>query len=719
MRAACPTMLQMEAVECGAASLGMILAYHGRYVPLEELRAECGVSRDGSKASNMVKAARRYGLVAKGYKKDPAGLAEFKPPYIVFWNFNHFLVVKGYGKGKVFLNDPAQGARSVTPEEFDQGFTGVVLVFEPGPEFQPGGRKPQPLRDVLGRLRESLPTMSYGLLAGGMLILPGLALPVFTQVFVDSVLVQGHQDWLRPLLIGMAIALVLTGALKTLELRFSKRLITKLSVSLTSGFMWHVLRLPIGFYAQRFAGEISSRVSLNDKVAGVLAGPMLRAILDAVMVLAYGGVMLAYDPLLAGVAVSLAFLNFLALRGITRLNSDDVQRLGMEYGKAAGVSIAGIQAIETLKASGLEGDFFQRWAGTYTKAVNTQQQIGRRSAVLGALPPLLNALSVMAVLVLGGIRIMDGALSIGMLIAFQSLLSSFNAPVGRLLDFGQTLQTLGADLARLDDVAANPVDPQTERPSLPRDDEPFHLQGRVELKGVTFGYSRLEAPLIADFNLVLEPGQRVAFVGASGSGKSTVAKLLAGLYEPWQGEIRFDDQPRAALPRQVLANALAMVDQDLFFFSGTVRENLTLWDATISDQAVVEAAKDAAVHDVIAAMEGGYDATLLEAGANLSGGQRQRLEIARALLRNPSVLILDEATSALDTTTERVIERNLRRRGCTCIIVAHRLSTVKDCDEIVVFEKGRIVQRGTHDALRSVPGTYAELAREEIAVGEG
>ena len=719
MRASCPTVLQMEAVECGAASLAMILAYHGRYVPLEELRVACGVSRDGSKASHIVKAARRYGFEAKGYRKDPAGLAEFKPPYIVFWNFNHFLVVEGFGKGKVYLNDPALGKRTVTTEEFDQGFTGVVLVFEPGPDFKPGGRKPQALTDVLKKLTESLPTMSYGLLAGLLLILPGLALPVFTQVFVDAVLVQGHQDWLRPLLIGMAIALVLTGALKALELRFSKRLITKLSVTLTGRFMWHVLRLPIGFYAQRFAGEISSRVALNEKVANVLAGPLLRALLDAAMVLAYGTVMFAYDPVLAGIAVLLAIINFLALRWIVRLNTDDTMRLGMEYGKASGISIAGIQSIETLKASGLEGDFFGRWSGYYTKAVNTQQQIGRRQTLMGALPPLLNSLSVMIVLVMGGFRIMDGVLSIGMLIAFQSLLSSFNGPVGRLLDFGQTLQSLGADLARLDDIMANPVDPQTDAPGLPGEGEAFRLEGRVELSGVTFGYSPLEAPLISDFDLVLEPGQRVAFVGASGSGKSTVAKLVAGLYEPWQGEIHFDGRPRNSIPRQVLANSVAMVDQDLFFFSGTVRENLTLWDATVPDQDLIRAAKDAAIHDVIAAMEGGYDATLLEAGANLSGGQRQRLEIARALLRNPSILVLDEATSALDTASERQVEENLRRRGCTCIIVAHRLSTVKACDEIIVFDKGRIVQRGTHDALRSVPGPYADLARGEAALVEG
>ncbi len=697
----------------------MILGYHGRYVPLEALRVACGVSRDGSKASNVVKAARRYGLEAKGYRKDPAGLAEFKPPYIVFWNFNHFLVVEGFGKGKVFLNDPAQGSRTVTTEEFDQGFTGVVLVFTPGPEFTPGGRKPRALSDVMLRVSESLPTMSYGLLAGLLMILPGLALPVFTQVFVDAVLVRGHQDWLRPLLIGMAIALVLTGALKALELRFAKRLITKLSVTLTSRFMWHVLRLPIGFYAQRFAGEISNRVALNDKVAGVLAGPLLRAMLDAVMVFVYGAVMLAYDPLLAGIAVALALLNVGALRAVIRLNSDDTMRLGLEYGKAAGVSISGIQSIETLKASGLEGDFFARWAGAYTKAVNTQQQIGRRQAMMGALPPLLNALSVMAILVLGGFRIMDGALSIGMLVAFQSLLTSFNAPVGRLLDFAQTLQSLGADLSRLDDIIANPVDPQTDAPALPRDDASVRLEGRVELRGVTFGYSPLEEPLISGFDLVLEPGQRVAFVGASGSGKSTVAKLVAGLYEPWQGEIRFDGTPRAEIPRQVLAHSVAMVDQDLFFFSGTVRENLTLWDATVPDRDLVQAAKDAAIHDVIAGLEGGYDATLLEAGANLSGGQRQRLEIARALLRNPSILILDEATSALDTASERRVEENLRRRGCTCIIVAHRLSAVKACDEIIVFDKGRIVQRGTHEALRAVPGPYAELARGETALVEG
>lgn len=719
MRASCPTVLQMEAAECGAASLAMILAYHGRFVPLEELRVACGVSRDGSKASNLVKAARRYGLTAKGYRKNPEGLAEFKPPYIVFWNFNHFLVLEGFSKGKVHLNDPAQGRRTVSTEEFDQAFTGVVLVFEPGPDFQPGGRRPRPLERVLMLMRESLPTLSYGLMAGLMLILPGLALPVFTQIFVDTVLVKGHQDWLRPLLFGMALSLVLTAALKALELRFSKRLLTKFTVSFSSRFIWHLLRLPVSFYSQRFAGEISQRVALNEGVAGMLAGPLLRFLVDVLMVLLYGGVMFAYDPLLASVAVFLAVFNFLALRAVFRLNADDTMRLGMEYGKAAGVSIAGIQSIETLKASGLEGDFFARWAGYYTKAVNTQQTIGRRQTLLGALPPLLNALAVMAVLVLGGFRIMDGVLSIGMLIAFQSLLSSFNGPVARLLDFGQSMQRLGADMARLDDVLANPVDPQTALPALPAEDEAVRLSGRVELKGVTFGYSPLEPPLIEGFDLVLEPGQRVAFVGASGSGKSTIAKLIAGLYEPWQGEIRFDGRLRADIPRQVLAHSVAMVDQDLFFFSGTVRENLTLWEATVPDQDLVRAAKDAAIHEVIAAMEGSYEAPLLEGAANLSGGQRQRLEIARALLRNPSILVLDEATSALDTDTEAIIEQNLRKRGCTCLIVAHRLATVKDCDEILVFDQGRIVQRGTHASLLAEPGPYADLARGEPSVVEG
>ncbi len=490
---------------------------------------------------------------------------------------------------------------------------------------------------------------------------------------------------------------------------------------MSSRFLWHILRLPVSFYAQRFAGEISNRAPLNDEVANVLSGRLATTAIDAVMVIFYALVMLQYDWVLTLIVVSFAAVNVLTLQRISRQRVDANQRLLQEYGKAAGVSIAALQSIETLKASGLESDFFSRWSGYYTKAINSQQELGVTNQTFSVLPPLLSALSSMILLVVGGLRVMDGHLSIGMLVAFQVLMQSFLLPVNNLVNFGSTLQELEGNLIRLDDVLDNPTARQGEQGGrgageqgsrgageiLPR------LQGYIELRNVTFGYSHLEPSLISNLRLSIKPGQRVALVGGSGSGKSTIAKLVSGLYEPWAGEICFDGLPREQIPHQLLTNSVAMVEQDILLFGGTVRENLTLWDATVPDKNLKRACQDAAIDDVIFSMSGGYDAELIEGAANLSGGQRQRLEIARALVNNPSILVMDEATSALDTETERIIDENLRRRGCTCIIVAHRLSTIRDCDEIIVLERGKVVQRGTHEELWQVEGVYSWLIRTE------
>lgn len=720
-RVNCPCVLQMEAAECGAASLAMILAYHGRHVPLEELRHACGVSRDGSKASNILKAARKYGLTAKGFKKELDELWELVTPYIVFWNFNHFLVVLGHDRTRVFLNDPAGGPRTVSRAEFDEGYTGVVLTFEPGEEFSRGGLKPGVVQALSRRLAGSREPLLYTFLAGLLLILPMMTVPIFTQIFVDQILVQQMEDWLRPLLIGMGVCYALMGALSLLELSLLSRLRLKLAIAMSGRFLWHCIRLPAAFFAQRFPGEIASRIDLNEKAAQEIAGPLARSFVDAVKLLVFAALMAAYDVGLTGVALALASLNFVALRLVERQNTDASLRLGMDFGKAAGVSIAGLQSIETLKSSGLEGDFFARWAGYYTKAVNTQQEIGARNLIVGSLPGLLNALTVMLVLVLGGFRVIEGHMSIGMLVAYQGMMANFQTPLSNLVSFGQRLQWLAADLARVDDVTANPVDVEAEERPLEEGSpgEPVRLSGHLELRGVSFGYNRLEPPLIERFDLVLKPGQRVALVGPSGSGKSTLARLILGLYQPWEGEILLDGRPRRSIPRPVLNQAVAMVDQDLFLFSGSVRDNLTMWDDTATDREILEACKEADVHEVIARMPGSYQGALKEGATNLSGGQRQRIEIARALARNPAILVLDEATSALDSESERVIDRNIRRRGCTCVIVAHRLSTIKDCDEIIVFDRGRIVQRGTHEELKQAPGLYADLVQSEARPDAG
>ncbi|MEO1521021.1 MAG: NHLP family bacteriocin export ABC transporter peptidase/permease/ATPase subunit [Cyanobacteria bacterium J06633_2] len=728
-----PTILQMEAVECGAAALGMVLGHYGRIVPLAELRQACNVSRDGVTAANVLRAARRYQLTAKGYKKTIEGLSDFKPPFIIFWHFNHFLTVDGFGKDEVYLNDPAAGPRTVSFEEFDEGYTGIVLVMEPSEEFERGGEKPSVVRALKSRLMGSIGALLYCVIAGFLLVIPNLALPAFSQIFIDNVLIEGRMTWL-PFILGGMIAVVLLQAILTLlQLRFLRALRIKLAVSLSSKFIWHILRLPVSFYAQRFSGEISSRVRLNNEVAGVLSGRLTITVISSVMVVFYAIAMFYYDVTMTLIVITFAAINVITLQWVSRRRVDANLRLAQEYGKAAGVAIAGLQSMETLKASGIESDFFARWAGYYTKAINAQQESGLLNRLLGVLPSLLSALASLSLLVIGGLRILNGDLTVGMLIAFQLLMQSFQAPVNRLVQFGSTLQDLQGSLRRLDDVLENEVDSELnvrdeskETTPQPVDSTPVsssrnglsplkhpRLHGYIELRNITFGYSTATDPLIDDFSLTIKPGQRIAFVGGSGSGKSTVAKLVAGLYKPWSGDILFDGTPRSQVPRSLITNSVAVVEQDILLFAGTIRENLTLWDTTVPEADIRRACQDAAIEDVVLSIPCGYDAELLEGATNLSGGQRQRLEIARALVNNPSVLIMDEATSALDTETEKIIDLNLRRRGCTCLIVAHRLSTIRDSDTIIVLDYGKVVQRGTHDELWQQGGLYADLIRSE------
>ncbi len=705
----------MEAVECGAASLGIVLAFHGRIVSLSELRVECGVSRDGSNAANVVKAARRYGLKAKGFSVPLEDVGAIAAPFIVFWNFNHFLVVEGFRKGRAYLNDPASGRRTVSLQEFDESFTGVVLLMEPGRQFQAGGSEPKVTRALGSRLKGFGRDLGLAVAAGLLLVAPGLAIPLLTQLFVDLVLIDGRQDWLRPLLLGIGLLTLLRVVSRLLQLRFLRELRTKLAIKLSGAFLWHVLRLPTSFFAQRFAGEISSRLTLNGGIADALSGQLATVIIDCTMLLFYVIVMVYYDPTLTLIGVALACGNVVALRWIARRRVDANLRLRQEEGKVVGVAIAGLQSIETLKASALESSFFARWAGYYAKAGVARQELGLTNHSLGVLPGTIAALTTMLILVVGGLRVIDGHMSIGMLVAFQGLMAMFQEPVGTLVGLGSTLQTLEGDMQRVDDVLLHPLDAETGQAGRPApgDGEPVKLEGRVELRNVTFGYSRVAPPLLENFNLRIEPGQRVALVGGSGSGKSTVAKLVCGLYEPWAGEVLIDGRPRSQISRRVLANSVALVDQDILFFAGTVRENLTLWDETVSRDQLQQACADAEIREVVLCLTGGYEGQLLEGAANLSGGQRQRLEIARALVQRPALLVLDEATSALDAETEFTIDRKLRQRGCSTLVVAHRLSTIRDSEEIIVLAGGKIVQRGRHEELWSEEGEYARLIRSD------
>lgn len=702
----------MEAVECGAAALAMVLAYFGHWVTLEELRIACGVSRNGSRAANILRAAQRYGLDPAAFKSEPAALRRFRAPMILHWNFNHFVVLEGFGRGgRVYLNDPAIGRVTVSERELDESFTGVVLTFEPTAEFERKGKPPSFLLALSRRLTGAWAAVGFVLLAGLAVTVLRMVTPVFPKIFVDRILFGVDASWLAPLLIVMAGAAVLLGTLTWLQQRYLLRLETRLALTGSSRLLWHILHLPVEFFSQRYAGDISSRLPIPNRVSELLSRELASNLLSVGLLIFVVVFMLSYDVTLTFIGVTIVSLNVIALRYFSRKRADGNRRLQQENGKLQGAVMGGLELIETVKATGAESDLFTRWAGYQTKVVNIRQQLERNTQFLETIPPLLAVLSTTCILGLGSLRVMDGALTLGELVAFQALMVVFLAPVSRLVSLGARLQTVQADLHRLDDVLRHPTQSLLEESPAGPPLAPLtpKLAGAVELADVSYGYDRSADPLIQGLSLSLSPGTRVALVGISGSGKTTIAKLVSGLFEPWAGEIRFDGRPRRQIPRKTLNLSLASVDQTIVLFEGTVLDNLTLWDPTIPRDRVVAAAQDALIHDEILARPGGYESLVEEDGRNWSGGQRQRLEIARTLTRDPSVLILDEATAALDPTTERRIDQNLRRRGCTCLLIAHRLSTIRDADEILVLDDGRVVERGTHEELLEQHGLYTDL----------
>ena len=711
-----PLFPQMETSECGAACLGIVLAYHGRWVAMEELRAACHVSRDGASAADIVQGGKAYGLNVTGWRRSIEDLPDLPQPAILFWDLSHFLVLEGVSKGRYYLNDPANGRRTVGEETVSQSYSGVALQVEPGPDFQAGGSAPSLTRMVWPWLREARGSLAFAAICGLLLALPGLALPLLMSVFVDNVLSGGQTGWGPSLALAAAAAGVVTYLLAWLQLMNLRRMATRLAVLQGDKFVSRLFRLPSEFFSYRHSGDITSRVQLVDGVALISSSQFVVIAIELVMSSIFLAVMLLFDPLAGAAVGAMGGVNLVLMRMLSRARSDENRQLRREQAMLLSTAGTGLRNMESIRATASENDFYSRWTGYKARELATRQRFAELGHVIVSMPPLFLVLAGAVVLGIGGWRVIEGDMTLGTLTGFYVIAGLFLAPIGRLVASADAFQILAADLQRINDVSAAPTDPSLEEADDDRPDRVatlhgrLRLAGRVELRGVTFGYRLNRPPLVEDFNLTVEPGQRVAIVGTTGSGKSTLIKLLSGEFTPWSGEILFDGVPRAEIPRRVLTNSVGVVEQQIFLFAASVRDNLTMWNPTTTEQQLIAAAKDAQLHADIVGRESGYDSGVDEGGTNFSGGQRQRFEIARALVNDPSVMLLDEATSTLDAVTEAQIDDSLRRRGATCVIVAHRLSTIRDCDQIIVLHRGRAIQRGTHDELMTDPqGAYAQL----------
>lgn len=709
-----PLLLQMHATECGAACLGSVLAHFGRWVPLAELRGRCEVGRDGSTAAGLVRAARHYGLRCAGRSLSVRLLRRMPLPLVLFWEFNHFVVLEGFDQGHFYLNDPAVGRRQIREEDFRKSFTGIALEFSPGPDFSRGGARASTLRQFRTWFGGHAGALPYIVACGLLLAALSLVAPAMLGIFVDRVL-EDREPWGGVIAAIMGGTAILVYGLAWLKHRWLRRLAVRASVIAGNRCVSRLLRLPVEYFSHRLVGDLTARVLSIDKVAKGVSEHFLDLLVEVAMSLVFLAVMVAYDPALALVVLGLAALNAVAARAVTRFRVDSSHALKRERGLLVGVGMLMLERTDVLRVTASDDRFFSRWGGHQARELAAHQRFAELGHCNAALPDLFTVVGNATVLALGTAQVVAGEITLGTLVGFYIVASMFLAPVGRFVEFFGERQALESDIQRLEDITEAEEDPGLAGRSRASEeiatlDGRLRLSGRVDLRNVTFGYNRSHPPLIKDFSLRIDPGQRVAVVGPSGSGKSTLARLVAGVYQPWSGEILFDSHRRSEIPEEVLSRSVSMVDQHFALFSASVRENITLWNPTVPDEVLVAAARDAGIHDEILARPFGYATQVDEGGGNFSGGQKQRLEIARALAGNPTVLILDEATSALDATTEERVDDALRRRGCSCLIVAHRLSTVRDCDEIIVIEQGAEVQRGTHDELmRDREGTYFRL----------
>ena len=704
-----PQVMQMEVVECGAASLTMILAHYGKWLPLEEVRAACGVSRDGSSAKMILQAARNYGLDAKGFRMSPEAL-EGKQPAIIHWNFEHFVVFRGFDrKGRACINDPGIGPVKWPMEEFRKHYTGVCLTFEPTEKFEKGGQQ----TSILSYMKKNLNgvseafwlTFSFALMGAFVALLS----PLFTRIFLDEILSGKNADWVKWFFIGMGALAVFQFFVVLLQSRYTKRVAGALALKSNKDYLRHLLRLPMSYFAMRHVGDLQQRMHLNQEITNSLIEVLAPQVINIGLLVLYLFLMFSYSFWLTIIGFVAAGVNLAIVHYFANLRINLIRSMEQSEGQYFSATISCIDNMESIKAAGAETGFFKYWSGLWAHKFNVNANADKQQAQMALLPVLANALCSVAVLVLGAYLILQGDLTVGMLMAFQGFMGSFLAPVNELVNGSQKIVEMRSQMERVEDVMKYPEDH--------RESEKEILQGKLggllEMKHVTFGYSPIQPPLIEDFNLRVEPGHSVALVGPSGCGKSTLAKLISGLYKPWSGEILFDGRPIESIPNEELTNSVAVIDQNVVLFDDTIAQNIRMWDPSIEDFTLMMACNDAEIRADIVSRPEGFDTKIVKGGQNFSGGQRQRFEIATALAREPIVLIMDEATSALDPKTEDEVMKRIRRMGPTQIIVAHRLSTIRDCDEIIVMDQGKILQRGRHEELMAQEGFYQQLMKSE------
>ncbi len=709
-----PHVQAHQTTDCGAACLAMVLRLHGRTERLDDVRAAVGVGRDGATAQAILQAADGFGLRGRGLRLEPADLRFVRPGAILHWEFNHFVVFERSGRDGVTIVDPTHGRRVVDPVRFRRSFTGVAIELEPSEAFvpRPAGRSPvwNYLRQLLALRRVVAPI----LVTSVALRILALGLPVLTAVIVDRVVPRADRHLLWATCAGLLVAALFQALSQLIRAHLVLQLRTNLDVKLSLGFLTHLVSLPFDFFQRRSTGDLLMRVASNSTIREMLTSTTLSALLDGAMVSVYLLLIAVASPMMALLVLALGAVQiaiFLIARGrYAELMTKDLEA----QARAQGYLVQLVAGIETLKVAGAEPRAVERWSNLFVDELNVALERGRLGAGVESIMDLMRQVSPLAVMVLGATMVLDGAMSLGMMLALGTLAGGFLAPLAQVVASGLQLQLMGSYVERIDDVlrAEPEQDPSRVGPT-PR------LRGEITLRDVSFRYSPRSPLAMRGVSLVVEPGSCVAIVGSSGAGKSTLAKLLVGLHRPTDGSIRFDGADLEELELRSLRRQIGVVPQHPFIFGASIRDNITMGDDRIPLDRVIEAASAACLHDDIRAMPMGYETIVADGGASLSGGQRQRLALARALALRPSILLLDEATSALDAQTERAVTENLRALRCTRIVIAHRLSTIASAEKIVVLDDGRIVEVGTHDALMGTPGPYRSLVRTQIDGGAG